>query len=185
MRSALGVVDEGGVVFLCFGELRANSDIGTLLEAFVGTAVESTLVVAGHAKDREAGAAVADAAARDGRIVRVEGFVRPDGVHELYDAADVAVLARTDGGTSGSLILALSLGKPVVVADTPGYRRLVRDGAAGWLFRTGDADDLRSTLERAAADPEDRRKRAEAARHVAESLDWGDAAARMAALLPP
>jgi beta-1,4-mannosyltransferase len=183
MRRELGI-GEGTVAFVCFGELRANSEVATLLEAFSSTAGDSSLVIAGHVKDRGAGAAVAEAAARDDRIVRIEGFVRREGVRELYDAADVAVIPRSDGGTSGSLILALSLGKPVVVADAPGYRRLTSDGQAAWLFRGGDAADLRSALERAAADPADRKERAAAARHAAEVLDWRDAATRLASLLP-
>ena len=184
VRRELGV-PERAVVYLSFGELRANSEVATLLEAFGRLAVDSAaLVVAGHAKDRRIGAAVAAAVAADPRIVRIEGFVPVQRVRELYDAADVAVLPRTDGGTSGSLILALSLGLPVVVADTPAYRRLVGDGAAGWLFGPGDALELLAALEAAGRDDASRTERASAARRVAAALDWSEAARQIASLLP-
>ena len=184
VRRALGLAEDV-VVFLCFGELRANSDIPILLEAFALARVDPiALVVAGNAKDQRAGAAVAAAAAADDRIVRIDGFVPFEGVRELYAASDVAVMTRGDGGTSGSLILALSLGTPVVAADMPAYRRLVGDDLAGWLFRPGDAGDLSVALKSAAADQAARARKALAARSVAETLDWAEAAERVASVLP-
>lgn len=183
VRRELGI-SPGAMVFLSFGELRANSDASVLVEAFRWLQLDSTvLIVAGNAKDVHAGAAIAAAARADERIVRLDGFVPLDRVLELYDAADVAVVARGDGGTSGSLILALSLGKPVVAADRPAYRRLLGDGAAGWLFEPGDADDLRRTLETAAHDAAGRLARGSAARAAADTLDWDSTAARFASLL--
>jgi glycosyltransferase involved in cell wall biosynthesis len=184
VRGALGV-REDAVVFLCFGELRGNSQVTVLLDAFAqADAGPAALIVAGNAKDLGAGGVVAAAAAADDRIVHIDGFVPFEGVYELYEASDAAVVTRGDGGTSGSVILALSLGTPAVVADMPANRRLVGDGVAGWLFRPGDPDDLRAALEAAAADESAREKRAEAARRVAEGLDWHESAARFASLLP-
>lgn len=184
VRRELGIPDEA-VMFLRFGELRANSDVFTLLEAFKAARIDaSALVVAGNAKDPRAAAAVAAASASDARIVRIDGFVPFGGVRELYEAADVAVVPRADGGTSGSLILALSLARPVVVADMPAYRRLVGDGRAGWTFRSGDAADLGVALEAAAADRGSRARRGSAAQEIAVTLDWDSAARQIASFLP-
>jgi glycosyltransferase involved in cell wall biosynthesis len=184
VRSELGIADKR-VAFLCFGELRADSDIAILVEAFVQRSdADVALVIAGNAKDQRAGDVVAAAAAADSRVVWIEGFVPAERVRELYEATDVAVISRANGGTSGSLILALSLGSPVVVADMPAYRRLTGDGAAGWLFRRGDVDELRLALEISAADESGRTERADAARRIAASLDWNAAAAQIASLLP-
>ncbi|MEX2049360.1 MAG: glycogen synthase, partial [Gemmatimonadota bacterium] len=57
------------------------------------------------------------------------------------------------------------------------------DGAAGWLFRPGDAGDLRSALETAAGDEAARTERGLAARRLAAALDWREAAVRFASLL--
>jgi beta-1,4-mannosyltransferase len=183
VRGALGIHSDA-TVFLCFGELRTNSQVTVLLEAFARARIaHAALIVAGNAKDARAGAAIAAAEAADDRIVRLDGFVPFEDVRELYEAADAAVVTRGDGGTSGSLILALSLGTPVVVADMPANRRLIGDGKAGWLFRPGDPDDLRVALEAAAHDDAARAERASAACRAAASLDWREAAARFAALL--
>lgn len=184
VRRTLGIGLDA-VVFLSFGELRENSGTGVLLEAFTQLPLDgAALVVAGNAKDSDTGAAVSAAVDADARIHRLEGFVPFDRVRELYDAADVAVASRGDGGTSGSLILALSLGKPVIASDAPANRRLLGDGSAGWLFRPGDADDLRHMLESAATDEAARSAHAAASRRLAAVLSWDDAAATFAALLP-
>ena len=94
------------------------------------------LIVAGHPKDAAVRAAV-EAAAAGGRARsrRCSSSFRKSGVRELFEAADAAVVARSDGGTSGSLVLACSLGVPVVAADSPAYAELTLGGRAGWLFR--------------------------------------------------
>jgi beta-1,4-mannosyltransferase len=184
VRQALGV-DEDAIAFISFGELRANSGIGILLDAFAAARIgNAVLVVAGNTKDARVGAVVAAAAAADARIVRIDGFVPFEGVRELYEAVDVAVVPRSDGGTSGSLILALSLGKPVIAADMPAYRRLLADGAAGWLFAPGDAVGLTVVLEAAAADSGARAEKAAATGQAAAALDWSESARRLASLLP-
>jgi len=183
VREELGLPLDA-VVFLCFGELRGYKDVDVLLEAIAHARVPSSaLIVAGNVKDQQIGGAVRAAAAVDSRIRLLPGFVPEDDVAELFGAADVAVLPRGDGGTSGSLILALSLGAPVVVADAPTYRELTGKGEAGWLFRAGDAASLRAALEAAAADPDVRQAKARAALDAARRLDWPASAARIAALL--
>jgi uncharacterized protein YciI len=79
-----------------------------------------------------------------------------------------------DGGTSGSLILALSFGVPVVAADRPSYRDLLANGEAGWLFAAGDSESLARALDVAFSAPEEElRRRAERAAAQAAALEWG------------
>jgi beta-1,4-mannosyltransferase len=171
VRSALGLRPEQ-LAFLHLGDLRAYKNVEALLAAFQGIeATDTALVIAGAAA-RGAAAAVGRAAAADARIVPQLGFVQEKRVAELFGASDVAIVARTDGGTSGSLILALSMGKPVVAADRPAYRALVGEDA-GWLFDPDTSDSLRAALEAAAAAaPEERTRRGHAALATARSLDW-------------
>jgi glycosyltransferase involved in cell wall biosynthesis len=171
VRQELGIADDA-FVFLAFGELRRYKGVQTLLDAFAALPDERiVLVVAGNPKDGEVGAALEEAAARDPRLRLRLGFVRDEEVAELFDACAVSVLARADGGTSGSLILALSLGRAVVAADTPTYRQLT-GGRAGWLFRPGDAGSLREALAAAAADPAVAEERGRSGRELADALDW-------------
>jgi len=178
---ALDVPDDA-FVFLAFGELRRYKGVQTLLEAFAALERDDVvLVVAGNPKDAETGAALEAAAAADRRVRVRLGFVAEEEVAELFDLCDAAVLARADGGTSGSLILALSQGRPVVAADTPAYRALTR-GRAGWLFAPGDARSLRDALEAAAGDRAEAAARGTVAQGLADELDW-DAIGRATARL--
>jgi beta-1,4-mannosyltransferase len=180
VRARLGI-GPGELAFLCFGSLRGYKDVSFLLGAFGATSVPASLVVAGPVGDNGVAQDVREAAAADRRVKPLLGFVPDESVAEHYGAADVAVVARNDGGTSGAVILALSMGLPVVAPRRPEYAELLDGERAGWLYEPGDAASLRGALERAAAD--DRRAKGDAARARAEALDWRDIAARTAAMM--
>jgi beta-1,4-mannosyltransferase len=183
VRRELGLPGES-FAFLCFGELRAYKEIELLLDGFASVSLATArLVVAGHVKGGSLGAKVADAAQADERIVTVLGFVPEEGVAELFHACDAAVLPRGEPGTSGSLILALSLGLPVVAADVATVREIVGDGEAGWLFRPHDTSSLGVALNSAAADAAVARARGSRGREFTEGLRWADSAHQLAVLL--
>jgi beta-1,4-mannosyltransferase len=174
-------IEPDDVLVLCFGELRGDSGLEDLLAAFESTRDDHLrLLVAGNVKDAASSAAL-NARRGEGRILQRRGFVPLESVAELYGAADAAVVPRSNGGTSGSLVLALTLATPVVAADVPAYRELTGEGAAAWLFEPGDAGSLAAALE-AAAGP-DRRQKAAAAAKAAEALDWAVSARLIAARL--
>jgi beta-1,4-mannosyltransferase len=184
VRAELGIAPDG-LSFLCFGNLRAYKDVGFLLDAFGGAGLpDAALVVAGSVGDNGLAGQVRAAAAADPRVKPMLGFVPDDAVAESFGAADVAVVTRNDGGTSGAVILALSMGLPVVAPRRPAYAELLDGERAGWLFEPGDAASLRAALERAGgAGAEARRAKGAAARDRAEQLRWPDIAERTAALL--
>jgi beta-1,4-mannosyltransferase len=183
VRSELGLPQDG-FVFLCFGELRAYKEVELLLAAFSSVSLpEARLLVAGNAKSPSVGSAVRSASATDPRVVSVLEFVPEERVVELFHACDAAVLPRGEPGTSGSLILALSMGLPVVAADVPTAQELIRKGEAGWLFRPHDRSSLQSALELAATDPSGASARASCALEVADGLEWDEVARELALLL--
>jgi glycosyltransferase involved in cell wall biosynthesis len=189
VRSDLGVPDDS-FVFLCFGELRAYKEIGLLLAAFSSVSLPKLrLVVAGNIKTTSIGSAVRTASANDSRILALLEFVPEERVAELFGACDAAVLTRSDGGTSGSLILALSMGLPVLAVDLPTTRDLTRNGDAGWLFRPHDMLSLRTALEYAGSSPAQARVRGRCALEIARELDWAgiaqDFASRFNRLMDP
>jgi glycosyltransferase involved in cell wall biosynthesis len=183
VRSELGVPPDA-FAFLCFGHLRAYKAVELLVDAFAEASLPaSALIVAGLPLDSSTEEAVRAAAARDSRIKPQLEFV-PDGrVAELFAAADAAVLPRGDGGTSGALVLALSMGLGVVVSRCPDYEALTGGEAAGWFFTPGDSASLARALEQSARDPEGARLKAEAARRRADSLSWPKIGSRTATLL--
>jgi beta-1,4-mannosyltransferase len=180
VRRELGVAS-GTFVFLCFGSVKPYKEIERLIEAFRSLPRRDVaLVVAGTVRDRRIGDAILAAADSDPRIVPRLGLVPDEGVAELYGAADAAVLPRRDGWTSGSLILALSSGVPVVAARSSAYEELTGGGEAGWFFEPGDRDGLGAALDAAAADIRLAREKGRAALELASRLRWEETAAHTA-----
>lgn len=140
-------------VFLCFGKLRADKRIDLLLDAFRAVSQpNAVLLIAGTVTDRSIAREITQAARTDPRIRPMLESVPDHHVVELFAAADAAVLARSEIWTSGSLILALSLGVPVVASQLAPHEELLDGEKAGWLFEPGNAASLRWTLERALRD---------------------------------
>ena len=183
VRAELGIASEA-FAFLCFGQIRGYKDIELVLEAFAALErPDVALVVAGRPWEQWLRAGIEAAAGRDRRIVTLLRFLPEERVAELYGACDAAVVARRDGWTSGSVVLALSLGVPVVAARLPAYEELLGGDSVGWLFTPGDAGSLSVTLAEAARDPDSATRKAAAALRQAGQLSWTETAARTAALL--
>ncbi len=187
VRAELAIADDD-FAFLCFGELRRHKDVAPLLHGFAAaTLANAALIVAGNPKEAAVADQVEEAAAVDHRIKSLLSYVRTEDVAALFAACDAAVVARSDGGTSGALVLALSLGVPVVAADRPAYRTLIGGERAGWLFDPESPSGLTTALERAAADADVARAKGAEALAIAAGLSWSEIAARTARLLeaPP
>ncbi len=182
VRAELGVRPDA-FAFLFFGDLRAYKDVEILIDAFKGTGLPgAALVLAGGAKSERL-ARIAKESEQGSRVRTRLGFVPEAGVAELFGACDVAVFPRGDGGTSGSLILALSLGLPVIAARTPAYEELMGGEDSGWLFTPGDPESLRHALEAAAADRQEAENRGANALQHARRLAWPEIGDRTAQIL--
>jgi glycosyltransferase involved in cell wall biosynthesis len=123
----------GAPLIGCFGYLNMNKRIPQLLEAFASLRRRlpgARLLLAGAAGERF------DVGRRLERLGLTEGVERLDYVPEeqmwsLMAACDVLVNLRypTMGETSGSVIRALSLGKPLLVSDVGWFSELPDDVA--------------------------------------------------------
>jgi L-malate glycosyltransferase len=74
--------------------------------------------------------------------VSFTGQVSNDDLPKFYRAADLYLSASYSDGSSVSLMEALACGLPALVSDIPGNLEWITPGKQGWLFKTGDADDL-------------------------------------------
>jgi glycosyltransferase involved in cell wall biosynthesis len=185
VRTELGIPHDA-FVFLAFGHLRAYKDLPRLFDAFASVSSQQTrLVVAGVPWDAEVRKKVSAAAERDPRIHLMLGPVPVEGVAELFGACDTAVFPRSDGWTSGSLILALSMGIPVVAAMRPAYAELMDGETAGWLFDPDNESSLCDCMEAAASDRESARNRGAQGLALARRMSWASAASMTARLLAP
>ncbi len=141
-------------MFLTFGLVRAYKQIPELVGAFRGLPdADLRLIVAGRPLPAGAGEAVRAAAGDDPRIVLLLDHVPDERVSELHLAADVAVLPYRDVFSSSALLLALSLGLPVVApagttageVAAPPALQAYRDGElADALARTRGLDRARA-----------------------------------------
>ena len=91
----------------------------------------------------------------------------------LLSSVDVYCAPQTGGESFGIVLVeAMSAGTPVVASDLGAFARVLDDGSAGVLFRTGDSGDLADTLLRVLGDAELRRTVADHARQVVRRYDW-------------
>ena len=122
---------EGDPLIGCFGYLNMNKRIPELLEAFAAFRRDrpgARLLLVGAAGERF------DVQRRLERLGLTEGVTRLDyvpeeGLWSLMAACDALVNLRypTMGETSGSVIRALSLGKPLIVSDVGWFHELPDD----------------------------------------------------------
>jgi len=167
VRAMLGV-GPATTLFLAFGSIRPNKDFPLLFDAFHGLDGDVALAVMGPLRDQATRLVIERAAAADRRIRMWLDTVPDDMVRPLFRAADALVLARSAEWTSSSLVLALSLGVPVVAADLATTRETI--GPGGWLFTPGSAVSLRATLATAARERDS--ERGEAGRRWVLAHTW-------------
>ena len=113
-RAALSL-QTGGRVLLHFGNLRPYKGTDLLLAAFFRYALpDDQLVIAGPAHTPAYIAQLARQAGGDSRVFLHPGFVAKEQVQNYFAAADLAVLPFRRITNSGSVILAMGFGLPVV-----------------------------------------------------------------------
>ncbi|GCE77398.1 GDP-mannose-dependent alpha-(1-2)-phosphatidylinositol mannosyltransferase [Cellulomonas biazotea] len=101
------------------------------------------------------------------------GGVSDEDKARLLASVDVYCAPQTGGESFGIVLVeAMSAGAAVVASDLGAFARVLDDGAAGVLFRTGDSDDLARTLVRVLHDPDLRARVVATARESVRRYDW-------------
>ncbi|WP_426267480.1 glycosyltransferase family 4 protein [Sphingomonas sp. LHG3443-2] len=123
------------------GELGAANRTAISKQELDGWIADGLLTHAGHAKD-----------------------VRP-----FIAAADAVILPSYREGMPRALLEAAAMARPLLAADVPGCREIVRDGVNGLLFEVRSPQAVADAIERLiAAGPEQRRTWAKNSRTIAE-----------------
>lgn len=101
------------------------------------------------------------------------GGVSDEDKARLLSSVDVYIAPQTGGESFGIVLVeAMSAGAAVVASDLGAFSRVLDDGAAGVLFRTGDSADLARTLVEVLADPDRRAAVVARASSVVRRYDW-------------
>jgi len=90
----------------------------------------------------------------------------PD-AYKLIKAFDLFILPSKKEGLPYTLIEAMMAGAPVLTSRTGGMTEIVKDGR-GWLFQSGNENDLAEKIEEILNNKEETKKRAEKAEKFAE-----------------
>ncbi|MFP7760261.1 glycosyltransferase [Marisediminicola sp. LYQ85] len=138
-----------------FGQIRAYKNVDGLLSAFREVrSDEVSLVIRGAASDARLAAELSALARADTRVDLELGHVSDADLAAHILESELVVLPYRDMYNSGALLLALSLGRPVLVPDNEMTRRLAEEVGGSWVVRYSgdlDADALAVAIEPPAA----------------------------------
>lgn len=172
-RAQLGLA-ESARVFLYFGYIKPYKGVEELLAAFQGVGDEnSVLWVAGKPLDETIERQIEALAGADSRVRLQLGYIPDEAIQVLFRAADLAVFPFRQTQTSGSLMLALTFGCPVIapaLATIPEYV----DEDCGFLFDPHKPGDLARAL--AAGAHADLAGMADSARRRGAQTTWQEMA---------
>lgn len=133
-------------VVLCTGELNANKDQRTLIDAAVlcrDRIPELKVLLAGNGP-------LESTLREQISENHAEGYIRLLGyrtdLERVVPAADVIVSCSHREGLGLNLIEGMLCGKPVIAVENRGHRELVEDGVTGYLIPAGDSRALAEVL---------------------------------------
>lgn len=159
--------------FLFFGMVDPYKGVDSLLEAFaeLPSDVAARLTVAGECRDPLLKASLNELARKSSRPIKLRlNRIAEEEVSELLAAADVMVLPYRRSSTSGSALLALSHGRPLILPDLPGLAELPGD-AIIWYDRTNQGL-TRALTDLARADSSVLAKMSQAGYAYCKSISW-------------
>jgi glycosyltransferase involved in cell wall biosynthesis len=130
---------------LFIGQCREYKNIPGLIKAFRDLPIDSLLLIAGQFQRDEYRQRVVTMADEDKRIKVYPKHIPDDELQDFLTACDCVVLPYLEILTSGSAMLALSFGRPVVSVRLGCLKDLVND-EVGVLFDPGDASGLKQAL---------------------------------------
>ena len=168
-RAKLGLPDDARV-YLYFGYIKPYKGVENLIQAFGKISAEGAiLLIAGKPLNETIKQEVEAMAATAGRVRTFLGYIADNDIQDFFRSADVVVFPFKNTQTSGSLMLAMSYGCPIIaprIATLPEYV----DSNMGLLFDPETPGALENALVSASSAPLS--SMAVNARRRAETLRW-------------
>ncbi len=151
-RERLGVPPDQTLV-LFFGQIKEVKGLDLLIDAFARVCEgrpSVRLMIAGKVwkDDFSRYQAMIDERGIAGQVLLDIRFIPDDEVADYYAAADVLALPYRRIYQSAVLLMALSHGRAVLVSDLPGMTDIVTHDETGYVFASGDTDQLCDRLAR-------------------------------------
>lgn len=134
-----------GRYLLAAGRITPEKGFDLLVEAYIHTATDCKLVIAGGVESEQEYLRRLQAAADPQRVV-FTGYADRTAMNELYTHASLFVLPSRSEGFPIVLLEAMSHGLPVVASDIPATHLV--ELPADCYFTSGSAAALRETLQR-------------------------------------
>ena len=132
-RKLLGIDAEENLL-LFFGTISPYKNVPHLIRTFRETGLKnSTLFIAGHPGIQEE-RRVRDAAAGDKRVLLHLERIPAEEVQTFFAAADLVIIPYTEVANSGSVILALSLDRPVLVPAQGAMPEVQARVGSEWVY---------------------------------------------------
>jgi len=170
-------LEDDNIVMLFFGAIRPYKGVEKLLESFVAVPnFKLRLVIAGNPEDGEFSKSIINAAKHDSRITLLLHFIPDDDVAALFSIADVVVLPFDRTLTSGSVVLALTMGKALLLPEEARVFDMVDEYSCIFFDSTSSLQALISSLDKTQLS-----RMGEASRCIADGLNWLSIAERTAA----
>ncbi len=153
-----------------FGLIRSYKGIPHLINAFKRFPFKAGLMIAGKAASKSLQKEIIELSGDDERIVLKLEFLPDESLFRLISSADLVVLPFREVFTSGSLLLALTFGKPIVVPAVGLITDYV-DESCAFLYDPQDDSGLQKALE-TALQSDNLVSMGENARQRADSFSW-------------
>lgn len=163
VRAAMGL---SGQTLLSVGALIERKGHHLVIRA-LAKLPNTTLLIAGEGSDRASLEALAAQLGLSSRV-RFLGQVGHENLTQLYNAADVSVLASSREGWANVLLESMACGTPVAATNVSGTPEVITTPEAGILIEQRTADSIADAVRRLFAQLPDRAR----TRAYAEMFSW-------------
>ena len=165
------------------GRLIRYKHVDDLLVAFSRLDLDAELYIVGEGPERKNLEALAGKLRVNDKVT-FTGFVSEAHKIKLLKSSHVLVLPSTTEGFGIALVEAMAAKTPVIAADIPALRELVKDGKVGLLFKPRNIDELKAKIERLLIDAELQKKLSEIGYDLAKmKFAWDEIAKEVESLL--
>jgi glycosyltransferase involved in cell wall biosynthesis len=162
-------------IILFVGVLNGRKGEFTLIKAMdkvVSKYHDANLLIIGDGPTKKTSMKIVESLNLEDNIIFIPNVVHNE-MENYYKASDLFVLPSYSEGLPKVLLEAMACGTPVVASNIPGHKDVINNNTTGYLFETGDVDDLSSKIIKALGNREKRSKLASAAKtFVQKQCTW-------------